>query len=94
MDEREFIDVLAKMRKEIGSPEAALAVSLELPERSMEKSYLLAEDIRVGICGHRFAVVFLQLGFVVPGIDVAEAALKENVDDATGLRGDEAMGGK
>jgi hypothetical protein len=66
-------------------------MSLEFPKRPVQKPHLIAEDIGPGIVRHRFSVMPFQLGFVVPGINMTQSPLEEDMNDATGT-GTEAPG--
>jgi hypothetical protein len=89
VNEAEIIHVLVDVRKELGAMVAGLAILLEFPE-------VLHEPLTGAACagvgelagigeGHLLAILLFELGFVVEGIDLTDAALHEEEDDAFGL---------
>src|SRR5262245_6342611 len=92
MDEAQVIDVLVDLWEQIARPPTALPVLAELPQR-FHHTVRRAAHPRVGddagvVEAQSLAVVLQQARLVVIGIDVADAALHEQEDDAPGLRGE------
>src|SRR4051794_12531338 len=79
VDDAQVVGVLSDVGEEIGNPQAALAVLLELPGGSHERFALAAATRIAG-----FAVIGEETRFVVKGIDIARAALHEKENDALG----------
>ena len=82
MDERHLVDVLRHPREDVRAPRSALAVLRETERRLHQPADgVLKETGCVVEVLQRQPVPFLQLGFVVPGIDVGRPAVHEQVDD-------------
>ena len=99
MDEAEIIGVLSEVGQQVGKVFAGLAAWLELPGALGEVPVLALECDDLVDAGHGLAVALDQFGFVVPGVEMADGAGAEDVEDAfglgreMGLAGGERVGG-
>jgi hypothetical protein len=75
------------VREKVADPLAALAVLLEFPFGSDDAALVLLAAAAERFDGDGLAVEFVELRFVIEGIDVAGAAVHEKEDDALGLSG-------
>ncbi len=87
-DERDVVDVLGDVRKELRDLHAALAVPLEPPRRRHQAAGRPHRCPHSPDALHRLALVFEQGGSWVEGIDLADAAVAEDRDHRLGLGGD------
>ena len=91
-DKTEVVRVLAQVWPKVADPLSALPVLLEFPNRVEDAAIaglVLEGDIQVveTLEGKFFAVVFLEFGFGIKGIDLGNTAVHEEEDDPLGLRG-------
>ena len=89
VQEAQVIDMLVDVREEIRGPATGFAMLLEVPQRlhhALERAFAgLGHGTGIGHVDD-LAVVFEESRLVVVGIDVADAALHEEEDDAFRLR--------
>ena len=88
-DEAEVVGHGGHMGEEVGGPEAGLAALFEFPEGFHDAhggAFAGFGDGAGVIEGEGDAVVLDELGFVVEGVDVGDAAGHEEEDDAFGAR--------
>src|SRR4051812_17909266 len=88
VDEGHVVHARGELRKEIAQPAPALPVLPERPEAPLAGTGFRREKLQVPIGIERLAVALRQLRFVVPRIDVAQAARTKNLDYRLGLRGE------
>ncbi len=89
-DDADVVHAAGDVGKQLADLGAALAVRLEAPLRFLEEQLLVAGPVarfRM-IQGHLLAVVGMQAGFGVEGIDVRHAAAQEEEDHALCLAGE------
>lgn len=86
VDEGHFVNVLAEFWKNGGDHLAALTARGELEGRLHERADGVGEEAGVFVeAGEFLAVHFLELRFVIPGVDLAGASVNEEPDDGFGL---------
>src|SRR6185503_16366966 len=86
MDEREVVDASRKVRQQVAHPGAALAVLLESERALHQPSGASKESVNLPFVGEFLTVVTDEVGLVVVGVEVADAAASADVDDAFGFR--------
>jgi hypothetical protein len=86
MYEGHLIDLAGELREEVAQPASALSVLSERPVAALAVAGLGGEELLLAVRVEGFALTFRQLGLVVLGIDVAQAARAEDLDDRLGLR--------
>ena len=91
-DDAEVVGAGAEVGEEVADGKPALAVAFEFPGAGHEVA-LAVEDGGVGFEAGWFAVIFVELGFRVEGVDLGDAAVHEHEDDALGLGGEVWNGG-
>src|SRR5262245_9374207 len=87
MKKRHSVDVPGHVRKQLGSPGAALAVTLKAEGRLHQRPDLLGEE--TGVLVEAFQLLTIAAGelrLVVPRIDVAGTAVHEQPDNRLRLR--------
>jgi len=86
VDKGNIVDPLGEVGQEVADPFAGLSVLTEGPGTFHEIAGLAEKRIHLTLAGHRFAVAADEFGLVVEGVDVADAACAEDLDDALHLR--------
>ena len=85
MQERDVVDMLGKMGKQIAHPLATLAVLAEFPARFDDAARVLVTAATMRLHGDRLAIHADHRRLVVEGVDVARTAIHEQENDALGL---------
>ena len=80
----ELVGVGSHLSKEIADRNAALTVAAEGEGRLHESAQILGSELERQLEGDGFAVVLLQPGLGVEGVDLGRAAVHEHEDDPLG----------
>ena len=80
-DDRELVDALRQVRQEAADPLAALAVAAEREGTLHQPARPAEEGLDLPLARQLPPVVPRQVGLVVEGVDVADAAACEDLDD-------------
>ena len=85
VDEGELVDLPCEVGEDAADPGAALAVPGPREGRLHQGPHGIGEEPGLGVeAGERLAIAPLQLGLVVPGVDLAGAAVHEQPDHGLG----------
>ena len=90
VEHADIVNHAADVGEEVADPDAALAVLLEAPAGLDEEAVELAGLVEPARRGDGLAVVARELGLVVEGVHLRNAAGGVEEDDAVGLRGEVA----
>src|SRR5579862_1569874 len=74
------------MRQQFARPSAALAMLLELERALHQVARLTEEGVYLALVGHRLAVAAEELGLIVEGVEVADAAHAKDLYNPLRLR--------
>jgi hypothetical protein len=86
-DEANVIHALSEFGEEVADPGTGLAVLLEGPRGLEEIKGFPGDDLGAGE-GQGLAVVALEQGLIVEGVDLGRAAVHEQEDDTLGTGGE------
>ncbi len=88
VDEGEVVDAPRQPGKEVADPASGFAVPAEGPLAGVAVAGFGGEELQFPIGVEGLSGAFLELGFVIEGVDVAPPARAENLDDALRPRGE------
>jgi hypothetical protein len=87
MNEGHVVHAPGEVGEEIAHPLAALAMLAEFPIASLAVAGFRREELQLARGVEGLPVAPLQLGLVVPGVHLAQAAGTEDLDDGFRFRG-------
>src|SRR5262249_50890097 len=88
VDEGDVIDAAREVRQQIADPLAVAAVPRPAPRTAEEVAVTALEGDDTAGARQRLAVTADQLRLVLEGVEVADGAGAEDLEDAPGLRGE------